>query len=54
MVSKKKAGTKAAGTKKASLRDLPRKGQGQEGLTDEHARKVKGGVTFNFTTVKVD
>ncbi len=45
MASKKKAaGKRAAGTKKARLRDLPRKAKGQEGLTDEQARNVKGGV----------
>jgi hypothetical protein len=42
MASKKKSGKKAAG-KKAPLRDLPRKAKGQEELTDEQARKVKGG-----------
>jgi hypothetical protein len=45
MASKKKAaGTKAAGTKKAQLRDLPSAGQTQGQLTDEQARKVKGGA----------
>jgi hypothetical protein len=44
MASKKKAGTKAAGTKKASLRDLPRKAKGHEELSAEQARKVKGGI----------
>ncbi len=47
MASKKKATSKKpAGTKKARLRDLPRAGKGQEGLTDEQARKVKGGAIF--------
>jgi hypothetical protein len=44
MASKKAAGQKAAGTKKAPLRDLPRTGQAQGQLTDEQARKVKGGI----------
>ncbi len=44
MASKKKAaGKKAAGKKRARLRDLPQAGKGQEGLTAEQARKVKGG-----------
>jgi hypothetical protein len=43
MASKKKA----AG-KKARLRDLPQSGKGQEGLTAEHARKVKGGTSFQW------
>jgi hypothetical protein len=44
MASKKKASKKAAGPKKARLRDLPRTDKGQEELTDEEARNVKGGV----------
>jgi hypothetical protein len=44
MASKKRAaGKKKAGAKKAPLRDLPKTGKGQEELTDEQARKVKGG-----------
>jgi hypothetical protein len=50
---KKAAGKKAAGTKKARLRDLPRAGKVQGELTDEQARKVKGGrpmesISLNF------
>ncbi len=50
MASKKKsAGKKAAGTKKARLRDLPRRPKGQGELTAEQARKVKGGqFSLNF------
>jgi hypothetical protein len=49
MASKKKvAGKKAAGTKKARLRDLPRKAKGQEELNDEQARNVKGGIHFPY------
>jgi hypothetical protein len=45
MASKKKAvGKKAAGAKKARLRDLPRTDKGREELTDEQARNVKGGM----------
>jgi hypothetical protein len=52
MSSKKKAGKKAAGPKKARLRDLPRKARGQEELTEEQARKVKGGAADYF--LKID
>ncbi len=46
MASKKKAaGKKAAGTKKARLRDLPQSGKRQGELTADQARKVKGGFT---------
>jgi len=56
MASKKKAASKkAAGAKRARLRDLPSAGKGQEGLTDEQARKVKGGLAVGEgKTVKID
>jgi hypothetical protein len=52
MASKKKATSKKAAGKRARLRDLPRAGKGQGELTDEQARKVKGGqFSIGFTKI---
>jgi hypothetical protein len=49
MASKKKATSKkAAGTRKARLRDLPRTAKGQGELSAEQARKVKGGGWVDY------
>jgi hypothetical protein len=55
MAGKKKAADKKpAGAKKARLRDLPRKAKGQEELTDEQARNVKGGYFLKIDGIQAE